>query len=137
MTKVIPLVKPKDIVKKRTKKFVRHQTPQFLRIGRSSWRKQKGIDSRVRRRFKGTLPQPAIGYGSDKKTRNILPNGFYKFVVHNPKELEMLLMHNRKYAAEIAHNVSSRTRKAIVERAQDLNVKVTNAVARLKKEESA
>ena len=33
--------------------------------------------------------------GSDKKTRNILPNGFYKFVVHNPKELEMLMMHNR------------------------------------------
>lgn len=33
--------------------------------------------------------------GSDKKTRNILPNGFYKFLVHNAKELELLLMHNR------------------------------------------
>jgi large subunit ribosomal protein L32e len=94
MTKVTPLVKAK-IVKKRTKKFERHQYQQFWRIGRSSWRKSKGIDSRVRRRFKGTIPQPSIGYGSDKTTRNILPNGFLKFVVHNPKELEMLLMHNR------------------------------------------
>lgn len=33
--------------------------------------------------------------GSDKTTRNLLPNGFYKFVVHNPKELEMLMMQNR------------------------------------------
>lgn len=33
--------------------------------------------------------------GSDKATRNILPNGFYKFLVHNPKEVELLLMHNR------------------------------------------
>ena len=33
--------------------------------------------------------------GSDKDTRNILPNGFLKFVIHNAKELEMLLMHNK------------------------------------------
>lgn len=62
MTKITPLNKTK-IVKKRTKSFERHQHQQFFRIGRSSWRKQKGIDSRVRRRFKGTIPQPAIGYG--------------------------------------------------------------------------
>jgi len=94
MGKIIPLNKAK-IVKKRTKSFERHQHQQFFRIGRSSWRKQKGIDSRVRRRFKGTIPQPKIGFGSDKETRNLLPNGFLKFVVHCPKELEMLLMHNK------------------------------------------
>ena len=136
MAKITPIEK-KKVVKKRTKSFERHQHQQFFRIGRSSWRKSHGLDSRVRRRFKGTIPQPEIGYGSDKKTRNILPNGFYKFVVHNPKELEMLLMHNRKYCAEIAHNVSSKTRKLIVERAQQLHVKVTNAGARLKTEETA
>lgn len=46
-------------------------------------------------------------------------------------------MHNRKYCAEIAHNVSSRTRKAIVERAEQLNVKVTNGNAKLKVVENA
>jgi large subunit ribosomal protein L32e len=66
MTKVTPLVKAK-IVKKRTKKFERHQYQHFWRIGRSSWRKSKGIDSRVRRRFKGTIPQPSIGYGTSKQ----------------------------------------------------------------------
>jgi len=129
------LTKPK-IVKKRTKSFERHQYQQFMRIGRSSWRKSKGIDSRVRRRFKGTIPQPSIGYGSSKTTRNLLPNGFLKFVVHSPKELEMLMMHNRKYCAEIGHSVSSRLRKLIVQRAEQLNVKVTNAGAKLKVEEN-
>lgn len=40
---------------------------------------------------------PNIGYGSDKKTRHYLPNGFKKFVVHNVKELEVLMMHNRYF----------------------------------------
>ena len=60
-----------------------------------NWRRPKGIDSRVRRKFKGVTLMPNIGYGSDKKTRHYLPNGFKKFVVHNAKELEVLMMHNR------------------------------------------
>jgi large subunit ribosomal protein L32e len=70
------------------------------------------------------------------KTRNLLPNGFYKFRVHNVGELEMLLMHNRKYCAEIAGNVSSKSRAAIVKRAGELNVRVLNAKARLTATES-
>jgi large subunit ribosomal protein L32e len=96
-----------------------------------SWRKPKGLDNRARRRFKGNILMPKIGYGTNRKTRHLLPNGFYKFRVNNVKELEVLLMQNRKYAAEIAANVSARTRKAIIRRAQELNIKVTNATARL------
>ncbi|CAL5361923.1 unnamed protein product [Camellia sinensis] len=60
---------------------------------------------------------PNIGYGSDKKTRNYPPNGFKKFLVHNVKEREILMMHNRTYCAEIAHNASTQKRKETVERA--------------------
>jgi large subunit ribosomal protein L32e len=123
------------IVKKRTKRFVRHQSDRYHKL-KPSWRKPKGIDNRVRRRFKGVNLMPSIGYGSNKKTRHMLPNGFYKFTVSNVKELEVLLMSNRRYAAEIAHNVASKKRKAIVERAQQLDIKVLNAGARLRTEEN-
>ena len=102
---------------------------------RESWRKPRGIDGRFRRKFKGLPPHPNVGYGSNKKTRHLLPNGFLKFVVHNVADLDLLLMHNRKYCAEVAHNVSAQNRKAIVERAQQLNVNVINKSAKLRSEE--
>jgi len=77
-----------------------------------------------------------------------------KFLVNNVREVDLLLMHNGKYAAEIAHNVSSRNRTIILERyvckpkrsgefvglilcfrAKVLGVKVTNPAARLRSEE--
>ncbi|CAI5963998.1 unnamed protein product [Closterium sp. NIES-64] len=127
-----------------------------------SWRRPKGIDSRVRRKFKGTPLMPNIGYGSNKKTRHMLRSGFQVFRVHNERDVELLLMHNSlgllslplsypssfaclfpshplaypwKYVAQIASAVSTRKRKAIVERAQQLDVKVINGNARLRSTE--
>jgi hypothetical protein len=57
------------------------------------------MDGRFRRHFKGTPKHVKIGYGSNSKTRFLMPDGFYKFRVSNVKEVELLLMHNKKYAA--------------------------------------
>merc|ERR1712142_833726 len=134
VTMVVPSTK-RVIIKKRTKRFIRHQSERYDKVA-PSWRKPKGIDSRVRRRFKGQYLMPSIGYGSNAKTRHMMPDGFRKFVVHNVKDVDLLMMMKGSYAAEIAHNVSSRKRKDIVERANQLSVKVTNATARLRSEEN-
>jgi large subunit ribosomal protein L32e len=46
------------------------------------------------------------------------------------------LRHNASYAAEIAHNVSSKKRIEILAKAKVLGVKVTNAHARVRAEEA-
>lgn len=80
----------------------------------------------------------------------MMPSGHKAFVVHNPRDVELLLMHNRTYAAEyacphqtrekrskqadssrIAHAVSSRKRVDILSKAKALGVKVTNPKGRV------
>lgn len=131
---VVPLNKPK-IVKKRTKIFKRPQSDRIRKVDHS-WRRPKGIDGTYRRRFKGHGYMVSIGFGSDKKSKHMLPDGFKKFLVHNLAELEVLMMHNKVYSGEIAHNVSALKRKAIVQRAKELNIKLTNGNAKLRSEES-
>jgi len=80
----------------------------------------------MRRQFRGRKPLVKIGYGTKRSHRHVLPSGFKKFLVRTPADLEILLMNNRVYAAEIAANLSVRKRDQIVRRARELNVKVLN-----------
>merc|ERR1719471_432348 len=128
---VQPLNKTK-IIKKKTNKIRRFQSDEFKRVKRS-WRKQRGVDSAVRRRFRGKVREPKIGSKQAKKTRHMLSSGFRKLLIRNAKDLELLLMNNGTYCAELAQGLSSKTRLALVARAKELNVRLTNAQAKLKK----
>ncbi|ELK16776.1 60S ribosomal protein L32 [Pteropus alecto] len=124
-------MKPKTVGKK-TKKFIQHW---LIKI-KCNWQKPTCIDSSVHRRFKGQILMPNIGYGNNKKTKHMLPSGFQKFLVHNVKELEVPLAWNKSYCAETAHNGSSKNRKAIVGKAAQPAIGVTNPNARQRSKEN-
>ena len=70
---------------------------------------------------------PKIGYGSNNKTRHLHPFIQKKILtIHNLKELDLLLMNNESYCAQIAHTVGASKRIQIIRRAKELNVKLTN-----------
>ena len=50
------------------------------------------------------------------------------------KDMELLLMNNRVYCGEIAQGICVGKRLRIVQRAKELNVRLTNAQAKAKKE---
>ena len=126
------MVQKIKIVKKKKNTFNRFEHDRYYRLDRS-WRRPHGIDCRVRRRYRGTQRCPKIGYGSNKKTRFLLPNYKLKYVVHNMKELECLMMNNEKYCAEIAATVGAVLRKDMVKRAK--SKKIEELEKKLKKDE--
>jgi large subunit ribosomal protein L32e len=65
-----------------------------------------------------------------------MKNGLKRFYIKNLGDLEVLLMNNKVYAGEIAANVSQRTRAAIINRAKELNVSLTNGKAKIATEEA-
>ncbi len=92
----------------------------------------QGTPPQVRRKYRGYDISPHIGYGTRADLRHgkrclsghsvcrnepptclVLPNGFKKFTINNVAELDLLLMQNRVYCAEIAHNVSQRKRAQV------------------------
>merc|ERR1719510_724332 len=119
--------KPK---KKRTKRFIRHQSDRFKRVP-ESWRSPKGIDGRVRRRFRDNRKLPNIGYRNQRTHRHLLPNGKFKFTVSNPQDVDILLMAKDTHAVEIGHAVGSRKRKEIVKKCDELGLVCLNREARL------
>lgn len=62
----------------------------------------------------------------------MLKSGFKKVTVHNAKELEVLLMNNATYVAELAHNLSARKKAQLVTRANELNIRLTAVKAKNK-----
>lgn len=72
------------IIKKHARRFTRHESDRYHRV-KPNWRKPKGIDNRVRRRFKGQRRMPKVGYRNSRETRHVLPNGYKKVIVHNVK----------------------------------------------------
>ena len=117
---------------KRTLKFKRHHSDRYDRL-KESWRRPRGIDSRVRRQFRGAVRLVKIGYKNNKKTRHQTKEGFKKLLIRNLEDVELLLMNNRSFCGEIAHTVGARKRIAICNRARELNVKITNHGARVRK----
>ena len=124
----------KPIIKKRTKKFNRIQSDLHVRV-KSSWRRTRGIDSRLRRKERGTPSHPAAGYGSDLETKYMLPTGFKPYLVYNVEDLEPLVTQNTIYCAVIGHAVGGKLRRDIEKAAQEKNIFVVNANCRVKKQE--
>ena len=65
------------------------------------------------------------GYSSPKAVRGIHPSGYRDVLVYNPKDLEKITSGE---AVRVAHTVGLRKKLAILQKADELNLRVLNPV---------
>ena len=71
---------------------------------------------------------PNIGFGSNSKTRNRNLNGLFKIQIFNVRDLNMLVMSNRKFEAEIGKGVGIKKKGLILKKALNLDIKISNPI---------
>jgi len=119
------LVELRKRVKAKKPEFVRQESWRYVRV-KPSWRKPKGMDSKMRLQKKGWPAIVKIGYRGPAEARGLHPSGYQEVLVHNVEELERL--NPATQAARIAHTVGLRKRLQIMERARELGIHVLNPV---------
>jgi len=110
-------------IKAKKPDFVRQESWRYVRV-KESWRKPRGMDSKMRLQKKGWPAIVKVGYRGPSEARGLHPSGFREVLVHNVEELERL--DPAKEAARIAHTVGLRKRIDIMRRAQELGIYVLN-----------
>jgi len=114
-----------------TRKQQKSKKPTFKRTDShkkkkldDNWRRPRGLQSKLRRRFasKGAVVQ--VGYGSPKAVRGLHPSGFEEVMVRNTDDLQPI---DPSYqAARIARTVGVRKRRMIEETAKSREIKILN-----------
>lgn len=103
--------------------FRRQEWFRYRKLGKS-WRRPKGLHSKMRRGFRYRPKMASVGFRSPRKVRGLHPSGFQEVLIHNTKELEML--DPKKQAARIGHSVGTRKRIDIESRADEIGIRILN-----------
>ncbi len=89
-----------------------------------SWRKPRGMHSKMREEEAGKPPTVKPGYRTAKAIRYLHPSGYEEVYVRTLKELGKV--NGKTQAARLASGLSEKKRKAIGEKAKQSGVRVLN-----------
>lgn len=103
--------------------FVRQESWRYDRVD-ESWRKPKGIDSKMRKEVKGWPPRVKVGYRGPKLARGLHPSAFKEVIVYNVNDLRKVNAETE--AIRIAHTVGAKKRAEILNKARELGIYVLN-----------
>ncbi|MFB0502080.1 MAG: 50S ribosomal protein L32e [Candidatus Bathyarchaeia archaeon] len=110
-------------VKSKKPDFKRQESWRYKRVGKS-WRRPRGLDSKMRKRVKGWPKSVAVGYRGPKEARGLHPSGYVEVLVRNVDDISGVDPETQ--AIRIAHTVGERKRVEILARAGDMGIYVLN-----------
>ena len=133
--KYVPSIKPeldKDttealakraVISGRRPAFKRQEWFRYSKLG-ESWRRPKGIHSKMKRNLKRRPPVVDIGFRGPAEVRGLHPSGFEEVLVYNVEGLEGI--DPKSQAVRIGGTVGTKKRIVIQDRADELGIRVLN-----------
>ncbi len=112
------------IISGRRPEFKRQEWFRYAKFRDATWRKPKGIHSKMKRRLKRRGPMVDIGFRGPVAARDLHPSGFEEVLVYNVAGLEDI--DPKKQAVRIGGTVGTKKRMAIEDRADELGIRVLN-----------
>jgi len=103
--------------------FNRPESWRYIRL-KENWRRPRGLDHKMRRRFKGWPPTVNTGYRGPNETRGLHPSGLREVIVHNMDEVHGIDCETQ--AVRIAHTVGRRKRARIITEARRKRIRILN-----------
>ena len=117
------LVVRRNELAKHRPRFVRPESWRYDKLS-EEWRKPKGLDNKVRRQDKGWPALVRIGYRGPPESRGLHPSGHFEKLVYRPEDLEGLVP--GRDVARMGRTVGSKKRAAILQRANELGLRILN-----------
>ncbi len=111
-------------IKGRKPAFVRQESWRYRRV-KPSWRRPRGIHSKMREGVKGWPRKVKVGYRGPRITRGLHPSGFIEVLVHNVDELEGL--DPGRHSVRVGSSVGARRREEIIRAARLRGLRILNS----------
>src|SRR3989344_4804618 len=103
-----------------SKKFRRQEKYAERRVTNKTWRKPRGINSKMRMREGGKSNAVRIGYGSPSLHKGFHPSGFKEILINNEKQLALVAkVKDDKVAVRIGSTVGGKKRAVILKMADE------------------
>ncbi|MCJ7516994.1 MAG: 50S ribosomal protein L32e [Methanomassiliicoccales archaeon] len=117
------LLSKRNTMSRKRPHFLRQEGFRFKRLG-DTWRRPRGMHSKMRRHYKYRPPVVSIGYRGPKKVRGLHSSGFEEVMVHTPAKLDGI--DSKRQAVRIGGSVGYKKRLEIEARADKLGIRVLN-----------
>ncbi len=116
------LLELREKIKDNKPEFIRQEYPARKRLEKT-WRKPKGIHSKMRKKKLGKRKQPSVGYKSPRLVRGLSREGLVPILIHTLNDLAKVAKNN---IIIIGRTVGNKKRIEILKKIKEKSFKIQN-----------